>query len=96
LQEQFGGAVMKIDTLQNPWLSSVEQSKTQGPQTTVRHSEQNDKPAVFPEDSVEIRRPGIEEAHSEKIDALQRAIANGTYQVGATEIADAMLREWQG
>jgi anti-sigma28 factor (negative regulator of flagellin synthesis) len=87
---------MKIDALNNPWLTSVEQPKTQGPQRTVRQSEREEKPSSFPEDSVKISHPGIEDVQTEKIAAIQRAIANGSYQVAGTDIADAMLRDWRG
>jgi anti-sigma28 factor (negative regulator of flagellin synthesis) len=87
---------MKIDAFNNPWLSSVEQPKTQGPQTAARQSEREEKPGSFPEDSVKISHPGIEDVQTEKITGIQRAIANGAYQVAATDIADAMLRDWRG
>jgi anti-sigma28 factor (negative regulator of flagellin synthesis) len=85
---------MKIDTLQNPWLSSIEQDNLQ-----VRQTPERDRKAAatsFPDDSVEISHPGIEDMRTESITALQSAIAKGAYQVDTADIADSMLRDWRG
>jgi flagellar biosynthesis anti-sigma factor FlgM len=84
---------MKIDSLQNPWLASIEQANVQSRQT-AKHSDEKES-GPFPEDSVEISHPGIDGVRTEKVAALQNAIANGSYQVDAVDIADAMLRDWQ-
>jgi flagellar biosynthesis anti-sigma factor FlgM len=86
---------MKIGTLQNPWLSSIEQDNLQARQTP-KHGDQKTAATSFPDDSVEISHPGIEDMRTENITALQSAIAKGTYQVDAADIADRMLRDWRG
>jgi anti-sigma28 factor (negative regulator of flagellin synthesis) len=86
---------MKIDTLRNPWLSSIEQDNRQVRQTP-KHGDQKAAATSFPDDSVEISHPGIEDMRTEKITALQNAIAKRAYQVDAADIADGMLRDWRG
>jgi anti-sigma28 factor (negative regulator of flagellin synthesis) len=86
---------MKIDTLQNPWLSSIEQDNLQARQTP-KHGDEKGAATSFPDDCVEISHPGIEDMRTENVMALQSAIAKGAYQVDAADIVDGMLRDWRG
>jgi len=87
---------MKIDNnLPNPWLDAIGRSDLEG--VTPEKKSSGDKPAQagFPEDSLTLRNAGSDDVRAEKVAALQRAVADGSYEVSSESIADAMLREWR-
>ncbi len=38
---------------------------------------------------------GTDEVRSDKIAQLRQSISNGSYQIDPSQVADAMLKEWQ-
>lgn len=93
---------MRVDNnLPNPWLDSSVSLKTEN-QRTGGATAPNSVPVddlrtatELPADSLEIKSPALDAPRMDKIEALQRAIAGGTYNISAENIADAMIRDWQ-
>ena len=88
---------MKIDNyLPNPWLDALP-SKTDGPTaSTGRASDEKQTQTAFPSDIFDAKNTVSTDIRADKVEALQRVIASGAYQVSAENIADSMLRDWQG
>ena len=92
---------MRVDSnLPNPWLESLTSSKTESHKTNggsaPSHAHVEDHGAEdLPADSFAIKSPALDTPRADKIEALQRAIAGGAYDVSAENIADAMIRDWQ-
>jgi flagellar biosynthesis anti-sigma factor FlgM len=81
----------------NPWLDAVGRSKTsEGAPPAGKAADEKPNQAEFPADHLEIRNAPGDEMRSAKVERLQRAIASGHYQVSSEDIAQAMLRDWQG
>jgi flagellar biosynthesis anti-sigma factor FlgM len=91
---------MKIDgNLPNPWLDALTRPKTEETKATAPAAsnsvpDQGTK-AQLPDDRVDVSSSPADTGRSEKVQALQQAIANGTYQVSSEDIADAILRDWK-
>ena len=84
------------DNLLNPWLDQVGQSKNDAAVRTENKSDAKQQPSALPGDELNVRNAAGDEIRADKVAALQRAMAGGTYTVSAEDVADAMLRDWQG
>jgi anti-sigma28 factor (negative regulator of flagellin synthesis) len=86
---------MKIEgDIPNPWLQTESVSRTE--QTASHRKEEGDVKDTFPCDVANVRAGTTDStARSEKVVALQRAVATGNYNVVVDDIADAILRDWQ-
>jgi anti-sigma28 factor (negative regulator of flagellin synthesis) len=84
------------DNLLNPWLDQVGQSKNDPAARTENKSDAKQQASALPGDELMVRNVAGDEIRADKVAALQRAVASGTYTVPAEELADAMLRDWQG
>jgi flagellar biosynthesis anti-sigma factor FlgM len=92
---------LKIDNyVSNPWLDPVSRPKTEGSAAVASTASGSpDRNAAtksaFPEDSVHVSSVASDDVRANKVEALQRALAAGTYQVSTEDIADAILRDWK-
>lgn len=88
---------MKIDSnLSNPWLESIGRSTTDNVPASGKSVDVKQASPEFPDDTLSISNASGEDIRADKVEALQSAIANGSYEVSAESIADAIVREWQG
>jgi flagellar biosynthesis anti-sigma factor FlgM len=88
---------MKVDSnLSNPWLESIGRSTTDSVPANSKSIDAKQTSPEFPDDTLSIRNAPGGDIRADKVEALQSAIANGTYDVSAESIADAIVREWQG
>jgi len=87
---------MKVDSnLSNPWLECIGRP-TDGLPATSKSIDGKQVSPEFPDDTLSITSAPEGDIRADKVEALQSAIANGSYEVSADSIAEAMVREWQG